>query len=275
MNNHDKEVVEGFGDEWTRYDQSKLEASELNSLFDEYFSVFPWEKITKDSIGFDLGCGSGRWARIVAPRVKALYCIEPSDAIKVAQKNLSNQLNCKFLKEYVEDFSIQDNSMDFGYSLGVLHHIPDTQLGLNKCVEKLKPGAPFLVYLYYKFDNRPWWYKFIWSTTEVLRFTISRMPKFLRYIFSLIIACVIYYPLAKIAKVLERFNFNVDRIPLSSYRKLSFYTMKTDSLDRFGTKLERRFTKIEIHELMVKAGLKNIQFSDKKPFWCAVGYKGD
>jgi len=36
MNNHDKEVVEGFGDEWIRYDQSKLEASELNSLFDEY-----------------------------------------------------------------------------------------------------------------------------------------------------------------------------------------------------------------------------------------------
>tara|TARA_B110000003_G_C16618896_1_gene522335 strand:+ start:251 stop:421 length:171 start_codon:yes stop_codon:yes gene_type:complete len=28
--------------------------------------------------------------------------------------------------------------MDFGYSLGVLHHIPDTQVWLNSCVQKLK-----------------------------------------------------------------------------------------------------------------------------------------
>ena len=43
---------------------------------------------------------------------------------------------------------IKENSMDFGYSLGVLHHIPDTKEALQKCVSKLKPGAPFLVYLY-------------------------------------------------------------------------------------------------------------------------------
>jgi 2-polyprenyl-3-methyl-5-hydroxy-6-metoxy-1,4-benzoquinol methylase len=44
--------------------------------------------------------------------------------------------------------------MDFGYSLGVLHHIPDAQKALSDCVKKLKLGAPFLVYLYYSFDNR-------------------------------------------------------------------------------------------------------------------------
>ena len=44
---------------------------------------------------------------------------------------------------------IKDNSMDFGFSLGVLHHLPDPFEGIKSCVTKLKPGAPFLVYLYY------------------------------------------------------------------------------------------------------------------------------
>ena len=49
--------------------------------------------------------------------------------------------------------------------------------------------------------------------------------------------------------------------------------MKTDALDRFGTKLEQRFTKDEINEMMLSAGLINIKFSDKIPYWVAVGEK--
>ena len=33
-----------------------------------------------------MGCGSGRWAKVVAPRVGLLNCIEPSSAIKIAKK---------------------------------------------------------------------------------------------------------------------------------------------------------------------------------------------
>ena len=62
-------------------------------------------------------------------------------------------------------------------------------------------------------------------------------------------------------------------MPISSYKDVSFYTMKTDALDRFGTKLEKRFTKTEISEMMKEADLKNIKFSDKSPFWVAVGEK--
>jgi len=49
--------------------------------------------------------------------------------------------------------------------------------------------------------------------------------------------------------------------------------MKTDSLDRFGTRLEKRYTKKETHKMMEIAGLENITFSDNEPYWCAVGYK--
>jgi 2-polyprenyl-3-methyl-5-hydroxy-6-metoxy-1,4-benzoquinol methylase len=163
--------------------------------------------------------------------------------------------------------------MDFGYSLGVLHHIPDTAAGIAACVTKLKPGAPFLVYLYYAFDNKPMWFRALWRASDVLRKVISKLPHTLRYGASQILAILIYWPLARSANILEKLRFNVTNIPLSSYRRNSFYTMRTDALDRFGTQLEQRFTKKQILEMMEAAGLDHIKFSDSVPYWCAVGYK--
>tara|TARA_E500000178_G_C16910191_1_gene702231 strand:+ start:206 stop:364 length:159 start_codon:yes stop_codon:yes gene_type:complete len=52
--------------------------------------------LPKNAVGFDMGCGSGRWAQFVAPKVKTLNCVEPSDAIDVAKKNLTVHTNVKF-----------------------------------------------------------------------------------------------------------------------------------------------------------------------------------
>lgn len=270
--NLDKDVVAGFGDEWSRFDQSALDESELREMFENYFNIFPWAMLPKDSVGFDLGCGSGRWARLVAPRVGALHLIDPSDAIEVAKRNLQGAKNCIFHRASVENIPLDEESCDFGYSLGVLHHVPDTEAGLRACVEKLKKGAPFLLYLYYRFDNKPLWFRVVWKASDVVRSGISRMPHSARYVISQAIAATVYFPLARTAKMLERSGANVGNFPLSQYRNNSFYTMRTDALDRFGTRLERRFTKIEMKELMERAGLENIKFSETS-FWTAVGYK--
>jgi hypothetical protein len=99
------------------------------------------------------------------------------------------------------------------------------------------------------------------------------MPYGLRYFASQIIAFVVYFPLARISFLLEKLNINVSNFPLSSYKNLSFYTMRTDALDRFGTRLEQRFTRDEIKQMMHNAGLEDIRFSNSKPFWVAVGFK--
>lgn len=270
--NLDKNVVEGFGDEWTRFDQSGLSASELEAMFDNYFSIFPWDALPPNAVGFDLGCGSGRWARLVAPRVGKLHLIDPSAALDVARRNLAAADNCEFHLAGVENIPLEDGSCDFGYSLGVLHHVPDTPAGIRACVEKLKPGAPFLVYLYYRFDNRPVWFRALWRASDIFRRGISRLPHGARFAISQVIALLIYWPLARAAKIAERSGMNVERMPLSQYRDNSFYTMRTDALDRFGTRLEQRFTKAEIAAMMADAGLGDIIFSNSS-FWTAVGYK--
>lgn len=272
--NIDYKTVESFGEEWTHFNQTVLETEETKFLFNKYFKIFPWHKIDRSSVGFDLGCGSGRWAGLVAEKVGRLYCIDPSiNALEVAKNALTKHKNITYINNTIDNLDLKKNSQDFGYSLGVLHHIPDTKKALIESAEFLRPGAPFLIYLYYKFDNRSLLFKLIWSLSEILRAAISRMPNKIKIIFTDIIAFLIYLPLARFSKLLSFMNLNPSFIPLSFYRDASFYTMRTDSRDRFGTPLEQRFTKDEILQMMHSAKLCDVEFLDDEPYWVAVGYK--
>lgn len=273
MTNLDQQTVASFGDEWSRFDQTAMSDQEAGKVFEEYFAVFPWDLLPPNAEGFDMGCGSGRWARWVAPRVGMLHCIDPSDAIEVAKANLSNFKNISFFRVSVDGQSLPVASQDFGYSLGVLHHVPDTQAAIASCVELLKPGAPLLLYLYYAFDNRGYIFRTVWRMSDLGRRIICKLPPSLKHFVTDMIALLVYLPLAISTKYLERLGCGVLSIPLSYYRNHSFYTMRTDARDRFGTPLEQRFTQNKIKEMMESAGLKNIKFSTVAPFWCVVGFK--
>ena len=271
--NLDIDTVASFGDEWSRFDQSDLSPAEAEKIFGEYFAVFPWGKLHKNATGFDMGCGSGRWAKLMAQRVGHLHCIDPSSALDVARVTLASTSNVSFYNESVEDCSIPAGSQDFGYSLGVLHHVPDTASAIRACVAMLKPGAPFQVYLYYAFDNRSFLFKQIWLCSDLLRRAVSRLPSWLKHVVTDVLAVLVYFPLARLSLAIEYMGFEVSSIPLSYYRNLSFYTMRTDSRDRFGTPLEKRFTRKDIVAMLEAAGLDDVRFSERAPYWCAVGIK--
>tara|TARA_B100001964_G_scaffold45875_1_gene51061 strand:- start:1223 stop:2056 length:834 start_codon:yes stop_codon:yes gene_type:complete len=273
-NNFDQKTIDDFGDEWNLFQQNKLSGKELFNIYKNYFSIFPWNQINKSSIGADIGCGTGRWAYYVAPKIKTLYCVDPSSkALNIAKSNLNSNDNCVFLKEHVGNLSLQNDSLDFAYSLGVLHHIPDTFKALKECVKKLKKGAPFLVYLYYNFENKSFFLKFIWKLSNILRKIISSIPFKIKKLITDFLALIIYLPLARLSLLFSKLNINPSFIPLSFYKDKSFYTMRTDSLDRFGTKIEQRFSKNEIHEMMTASNLTRIIFLEREPFWVAVGFK--
>jgi len=272
--NLDEKTVADFGKEWKKFDHSTMFKEEEKIMFNDYFSIFPWFKISNNSIGLDLGCGSGRWAKFVAPKIGLLYCIDASpEALGVCKKNLSIHSNCRFIASSVDNLPLPNNFADFAYSLGVLHHTPNTLENLKSCVSKLKIGAPFLIYLYYAFDNRSVYYKLLWKFSDILRKIISRFPFNIKYWISQAIALFIYLPFSKIALLLDKMGVNATFFPLSYYSKKSFYILRNDALDRFGTRLEKRFTKKQIEFMMREAGLKNIEFSDLPPYWVAVGYK--
>ena len=78
MSNADPKTIKSFGDEWRRFNQEKLTTKEHYNLFESYFHIFPWKSIGKFAKGFDMGCGSGRWAKIAASQVGHGYCLSLS-----------------------------------------------------------------------------------------------------------------------------------------------------------------------------------------------------
>ncbi len=275
--NVDLAVAEGFGREWTAFRQTERELSrhERAAIFRSYFSIFPWERLPAGGgVGIDVGCGSGRWSMMVVPRVAHLHLLDVStNALAVARENLAGVNNVSFHLASVGEIPLPPNSFDFAFSLGVLHHVPDTEAAIKAIAATLKSGAPFLVYLYYAFDNRPFWYRALWMATNAMRIVMARLPYPLRFVFSQVIAAVVYWPLARGARLLERFGISPQALPLSWYRDKSFYVMRTDAYDRFCTRLEKRFNKNQIHQMLTGAGFEQIRFSDREPFWCAVGIK--
>jgi ubiquinone/menaquinone biosynthesis C-methylase UbiE len=267
----DDDTVEDFGQEWTRFNQSGVSARELKQAFDGYFAIFPWQDVGKESCGFDLGCGSGRWAQFVAPQIKELHCIDPSDAaLAVARETLRDHSNCVFHLSDAEHIPLADASTDFGYSLGVLHHVPDTQMALHECARVLRPRAPFLIYLYYALENMPRWYRLVWKVSDHLRRIISALPYKVRIVVADSLAGLVYWPLARSARILEMMHVDVDAFPLSYYRRRNFYSMRTDALDRFATRVEKRFTQSQIIDLLHEAGFTDIKFGTARPYWCAI-----
>jgi SAM-dependent methyltransferase len=274
--NVDLFTVHGFGREWKTFDQKDVQLSEMETLHDLYFSIFPWDSIDRETaVGADFGCGSGRWARLVAPRVKHLHLVDASaEAIGVAKNNLSAVENVSFHCASIEKSDLAKESLDFGFSLGVLHHIPEPLEALKHIATSLRPGAPFLAYLYYKFDDRPAWYRAIWKLSDLLRYGISRTPFPIRYVLSQLFAFGVYWPLARIARLLDILGILPKSFPLAFYRERSLYVMRNDALDRLGTRLEHRYSKSEISDLFRVAGFERLLFSESAPFWCVVGYKG-
>ena len=274
--NIDPDVAAGFGHEWSTFRQAsdELSGKDREEIFASYFSIFPWHELPAHPVGVDVGCGSGRWSVMVAPRVGHLHLIDASkDALAVARQNLSQAPNVSFHLASVDAMPFENGSLDFAFSLGVLHHVPDTVAGIRSIAAKLKPGAPFLIYLYYALDNRPWWYRGVWRLSNVLRIAISALPPAARLMVSQIIAVAVYWPLARLARLVELAGLKPSGIPLESYRNRNFYVMRTDAYDRFCTKLEQRFTRAQIEKMLIDAGFEKIRFSDSVPYWCAVGKK--
>ncbi len=270
--NLDQKVIDSFGHEWSSYDYTESQSSEaLDLQFASYCS--PLELASFDvsrSVAADFGAGSGRWTSRLLGNFSKVYALEPSDgANRVLLKKFKSESRVVVLKETVGLNSIPLASLDLGMSLGVLHHIPDTGLALMDVSKKIKPGGYLLCYLYYKLEEKPFYYRVIFKIVDLIRRVISRLPQGVKGFVSRIIAALVYWPLARLSKVLGKVGLSTSNIPLHHYADMPFVMLANDALDRFGTSLEQRFNKAEITEMLMKADfdISTLVFSDIEPFW--------
>ena len=270
--NLDQEVINSFGHEWAAFDYSEAQTNEaLDAQFLAYCEPIDLSQFNPEtSVAADFGAGSGRWTSRLLPYFSQVYALEPSDgANKVLTKKFVNESRVKILQETVGMNSIPSSSLDLAMSLGVLHHIPDTGLAIKDVASKIRSGGVFLCYLYYKLDNKPIFYRGLFWASNSIRWVISRLPYAMRRMIARIIATAVYLPLARTSKLLSTKGLNVSNIPLHHYADMPFVMLQNDALDRFGTRLEQRFSKKEITEMLGNAGfdLSTLKFSDIEPFW--------
>jgi len=272
--NYDYATIHSFGREWQRFAQNPLEAKELANLGQNYFRLLPEKYLRGEHEACDFGCGSGRWARLIAPRVRRLHCVDASqEVLRVARRNLTDHENICYHCCSLEDLNLPDETLDFAYCLGVLHHLPYPERGLRACIRKLKPGAPFLLYIYQKIERKPAWRHIFFSAVNILRQGVCQLPGPYVDLACDLLAFLVYLPLARLARLVEALGLEARHFPLAFYRQSSFYTMRTDARDRFGTPLEKRYSKEEVVAMIELCGLEKIRFSGRPPYWTAIGFR--
>jgi ubiquinone/menaquinone biosynthesis C-methylase UbiE len=272
--NIDEKTVSSFGEEWKAF--HGFTEADLKIIGDKYFDIVTPDMLNDGMNVVDIGCGSGRFIKYLKGRYAHITGIDPSQAIFAANELIGMDEQVELVLASTDSIPFSDNYFDFGFSLGVLHHIPNTPKAMDDCVRKIKPGGHFLVYLYYNLDNKPYYFRIIYYLSNLIRLIISKMPAKLKKIVCAFLAVIIYMPFVGLCRFLkwirvpERIRQN---IPLQGYEDQSFYVIRNDSLDRFGTPLEQRFSRKQIKAMMEKAGLTDIVFSEKIPYWHAVGRK--
>lgn len=270
----DSPIVQGFDFEWAHF--SAVGTSELRRVAGQYFDQVPDALFAADNIVLDAGCGAGRWAYEMAMRGPRVIAMDLGLSIEIAKRNTSANGRVVCVQADLGDLPLRDGAISWAYSLGVVHHIVDTTHALRRLARSVRPGGSVVVYVYYALDERGVAYRSLYRASDVLRRLISRFPRSLAYGVATGIAVAVYFPLARTSALAHRLGlFRLSQaLPLSFYRDLSFEVMRNDSLDRFGTRLEKRYTREELVELMRQAGLRDIQVSAGPPYWHAIGIAG-
>jgi SAM-dependent methyltransferase len=272
--NIDELTVASFGEEWQAFHGFSDE--EVEKLGDEYFDIITPEMLNKKSSVLEVGCGSGRFLKYLVDKVGTLVGVDPSKAIFASDNLLGKNDKVILVKASANDLPFPDESFDFVYSIGVLHHIPDTYKAMESCVAKVKKGGYFFTYLYYNLDNRGSLFRSIFNLSTIVRQRVSKLSGKSKRIVCDVLAVTLYMPFISLSRICKALGVPSNlrkKIPLNGYENKSFYIIRNDSLDRFGTPLEQRFTKEQIRDMMEKAGLVEIHFSNNIPYWHAVGRK--
>ena len=271
--NIDHKVVNEFGDEWLKFYGHDDDLVKKGG--EEYFDILNDNMINSNTYALDIGCGTGRWTKYLASKVSFIEAVDPSNAIFAADKLLEEIGNVRLSKASIETLPFADETFDFVMSIGVLHHIPNTRQALIDCVKKVKRGGYFFVYLYYNLDRRGPFYKALFKSSDLVRKIVSRLPGKIKHFVCDVLAIIFYMPFILPGRFVKFLGFKdlAKRMPLHGYQNRSFFMIRNDTLDRFGTRLEQRFSKKQVIEMMEAAGLTDIIISSGIPFYHAVGKK--
>jgi SAM-dependent methyltransferase len=239
-----------------------------------------WEAVFRESIapiepaffagkrGLDAGCGFGRSLYYAASYGAEMIGLDLSEAVESARANTRHLPNAHVVQGDIFHPPVPRASLDFVYSIGVLHHLHDPEGGFRTLTRLLAPGAPMFVWVYARGRGRQI------AAFSLMRALSTRLP--LRALDAACLALAASHWLLWIAphRALRRFGPTralADRIPFSLYARYPFRVLHTDWFDGLSVPLVNYYRPEDIAGWYRRAGLTGVSIA---PEWGgrALGY---
>jgi len=246
-------TADSFAYEWAHFGQDR---PEWRQNFLDYLRPHAPESFAGKLV-LDVGAGSGRHSAQAAALGAHVVAIDLGRSIDVARRNLPPEVLT--VQADAERLPFGPDTFDLVMSIGVLHHLPDTQRVLNGLVPFVAPGGYLHVYLY--------WVPEVGWHRSVLRFVTAARRVTVGLPHPLLHA--LCYPLAaalrlgvvvpyRCLRTRPRAAWLAQGLPLKTYADYPFGVLVNDQFDRFSAPIEQRFTSAQVRVMLERAGLQEV-----------------
>lgn len=249
---HQKKTAESFAYEWKHiYQENNFEQQN----FFHFLSPFVKETDLRGKKTLDIGCGSGRftkWAALSGTEVS--FGTDLGETVEVAYALTKDLPNVAIVQADIYAMPFRD-TFDIAYSIGVLHHLPEPQVGFLKLPPVLKKGGEMLIWVYNRRNNARALYFY-----EPLRSLLKKLPKPILFKLCYIPGGIVH-SINLFGKWLSSIGFpDIEaKLPFAYYRHFPFNMKLNDAFDVLATPKSNYYYREEIEKWFQTATLKNIQ----------------
>jgi SAM-dependent methyltransferase/uncharacterized protein YbaR (Trm112 family) len=245
-----------FGYQWTTF--SEIAADFRDNFLNYLYPATP--ETFKGKLGLDVGCGFGRHLCQAAACGAEMVGVDFSAAIESSYANTRHLPNVRLVQADIYNLPFEPATFDFVYSVGVLHHLPDPQRGLQAITPLVKPRGLASIWVYSK--ARP----VTNFLLEAVRAATSRMPHVVVQGLSFTgaavdrLAFVMPYTLAR-QTALKRVAERVTPPRIKLYSQYPFQVLYADWFDRLAAPVRFYYSGPEVESMLRSAGLSEVQVS--------------
>jgi SAM-dependent methyltransferase len=164
-----EDYAASFGYEWETHARTQLDsATGLDRSNDAFYAKTGLTSADlADRQVLDVGVGAGRFAEVAMVAGARVVGIDITRAAEVAARNLGPRALIAQADLFALPFA--DGFFDVVYSLGVLHHTPDTRAAVEAIARLVKPGGTLAVWVYHPSRGH--------VVSDLYRRITTRLPK--------------------------------------------------------------------------------------------------